>query len=200
MLSFTRNSMETRHLNHHTDLGHFINSITVINSLQINCLIINYKIMTLVKFKPRRRPIGGLTARNFFDTDYFLGDRLWNGVSLLDDFWNGKSSEPALNIKEQEDKFEIELAAPGFSKKDFEVTLDNGNLNISAEKSDSKKEKGENYTRQEFSYNSFSRSLQLPESVKADNIKAHYHDGILSFDLAKKEESKKLKPKKIEIA
>ncbi len=156
--------------------------------------------MSLVNFKPRRRPFRGLTVQDFFDTDYFLGDRLWNGGSLIDNFWNGKSSEPALNIKEQEDKFKIELAAPGFSKKDFEVTIDNGELNISAEKSDSKKEKDDNYTRQEFSYTSFSRSLLLPESVKEEDIKASYHDGILSFDLAKKEESKKLKPKKILIA
>ena len=156
--------------------------------------------MSLVKFRNRRRPFGGLTTRSFFDTDDFVENRLWNTPLLLDDFWNGKSSEPALNIKEEDDKFEIELAAPGFSKKDFEVTIDNGYLNISAEKSDSKKEKDDNYTRQEFSYNSFSRSLQLPESVKEEDVKARYHDGILSFDLKKKEEAQKLKPKKIEIA
>lgn len=155
--------------------------------------------MSLVKFKPRRR-FGSLIPNNFFDTDDFFENRLLNYPSLLDNFWNGKNNEPALNIKEEDDKFEIELAAPGFTKKDFEVTIDNGYLNISAEKSDSKKEEENNYTRQEFSYNSFSRSLQLPESVKEEDIKAKYQNGILSFDLAKKEESKKLKPKKIEIA
>ena len=158
--------------------------------------------MSLVKFSPRnrRRSFGSLITPDFFDTDDFFSNRLWNRSSLLDSFWNGNSNEPALNIKEEDDKFEIELAAPGFSKKDFEVTIDNGFLNISAEKSDSKKEKDENYTRQEFSYNSFSRSLELPENVKEEDVKARYHDGILSFDLAKKEESKKLKPKKIQIA
>lgn len=156
--------------------------------------------MTLVKFRNRRRPFGGLATRDFFDTDDFSRNQLWNRASLLDSLWNENTSEPALNIKEEDDKFEIELAAPGFSKKDFEVTLDNGFLNISAEKSDSKKEKEDNYTRQEFSYNSFSRSLQLPEIVKEEDVKARYHDGILSFDLKKKEEAKKLKPKKIEIA
>ncbi|UAM97140.1 Hsp20/alpha crystallin family protein [Polaribacter litorisediminis] len=156
--------------------------------------------MSLVKFRNRRRPFGGLNTRSFFDTDGFLENRLWNSPLLLDDFWNGHSSEPALNIKEEDDKFEIELAAPGFSKEDFEVTIDNGFLNISAEKSESRKEKEDNYTRQEFSYNSFSRSLQLPESIKEEDVKARYHDGILSFDLKKKEEAKKLEPKKIEIA
>ena len=156
--------------------------------------------MSLVKFRNRRRPFAGLTTRNFFDTDDLFANPLWNTPLLLDNFWNGNSNEPALNIKEEDDKFEIELAAPGFSKKDFEVNIDNGFLNISAEKSDSKKEEDENYRRQEFSYNSFSRSLQLPENVKEEEIKARYHDGILSFDLKKKEEAKKPKPKKIEIA
>ena len=77
--------------------------------------------------------------------------------------------------------------------------MDNGYLNISAQKSESKKEKDENYTRKEFSYNSFTRSLQLPESIKEEAIKAHYQNGILSFNLAKKEEAKKHKPKMIEI-
>ncbi|WP_272022990.1 Hsp20/alpha crystallin family protein [Olleya namhaensis] len=156
--------------------------------------------MSLVKFRNRRRPFGGLTTSDFFDTDDFFNNRLWNNDKLLDSFWNGSSNEPALNIKEEDNKFEIELAAPGFAKKDFDVTIDNGFLNISAEKSENKKEKNDNYTRQEFSYNSFSRSLQLPESVKEEDIKASYHDGILSFDLAKKAENKKLKAKRIEIA
>jgi HSP20 family protein len=157
--------------------------------------------MSLVKFKHRKRPFRDLITRDYFDSDDFLGNRLWNnGQSLLENFWNGKSDEPALNIKEEDGKFEIELAAPGFSKKDFEVTVDDGYLNISAEKSDSKKEKKDNFTRKEFSYNSFSRSLLLPENIKEEEIKASYHDGILSFDLAKKEETKKEQPKKIEIA
>ncbi|ARV14801.1 Hsp20/alpha crystallin family protein [Polaribacter sp. SA4-12] len=157
--------------------------------------------MSLVKFKNRKRPFRDLITRDYFDSDDFSGNRLWNnGQSLLENFWNGKSEEPALNIKEEDDKFEIELAAPGFSKKDFEVTVDDGYLNISAEKSDSKKEKEDNFTRKEFSYNSFSRSLLLPENIKEEEITASYHDGILSFDLAKKEETKKEEPKKIEIA
>ena len=155
--------------------------------------------MTLVKFKNRMRPFSNLIPSNFLDMDDFLENRLW-GSNLLDvDFWNGKSREPALNIKETDDQFEIELAAPGFSKKDFEVNVDNGCLNISAKKSSSKEDTDVNYTRKEFSYNSFARSLQLPESVKEEEIKAHYHDGILSFNLAKKEEAKKQKPKKIKI-
>ncbi|WNH07801.1 Hsp20/alpha crystallin family protein [Thalassobellus suaedae] len=156
--------------------------------------------MSLVKFRNKRRPLETLTTRDFFNADDFLGNRFWNSSLFLDDFWNGKSNEPALNIIEEDDKFEIELSAPGFSKNDFEVTVDNGYLNISAEKTDSKKEKEDNYTRKEFSYNSFEKRLLLPDSVKEEDVKAKYKDGILRFNLTKKEEAKQNKPKKIEIA
>ncbi|ALM07773.1 heat-shock protein [Sediminicola sp. YIK13] len=155
--------------------------------------------MSLVKFR-NRRPFGSLITSDFFDMDDFFENRLMSRNVLGDRFWNGKRGEPALNIKETDDHFEIELAAPGFSKKDFSVTIDDGCLNIEAEKSTSKEEKEEDYTRREFSYNSFERSLQLPESVKEEAVKAQYKDGILSFNLAKKEEAKKRPPKIIQIA
>jgi HSP20 family protein len=155
--------------------------------------------MSLVKFKSR--PWGKLITSDFFDYDDFFGNRLASKNLLPGNFWTGILEEPALNIKETDKDFEIELAAPGFSKKDFEVTIDDGCLNISAEKSVKKEEKEENYTRKEFSYNSFEKKLQLPDSVKDENVKAKYKDGILSFNLVKKEEAKKAhKPKVIEVA
>ncbi len=154
--------------------------------------------MSLVKF--RRRPFGNLITQDFFDMDDFFDNRRWVRNMLPDTFWNGNTSQPALNIKETDDDFEIELSAPGFGKKDFNVTIEDGCLNITAEKEHSEEEKDDNYTRREFSYNSFERSLQLPESVKEEAIKAKYQDGILSFKLVKKEEAKKRPPKVIEIA
>lgn len=153
--------------------------------------------MSLVKFT--RRPFGNLITQDFFDMDDFFDGRRWMQNRMPEAFWNGKSSEPALNIMESDDNFDIELAAPGFDKNDFNVTIEDGFLNISAEKTREKEESEENYTRKEFSYNSFERSLQLPESVKEEEIKAKYRDGILSFKLAKKEEAKKRPPKVIEI-
>ena len=155
--------------------------------------------MSLVKFR-KRRPFGNLMTQDFFDMDDFFDNRMWVRNMLPDAFWTGKSAEPALNIKETDDHFEIELAAPGFSKKDFEVTIEDGCLNISAEKTHKEEEKEEDYTRREFSYNSFERSLQLPESVKEEEIKAKYTDGILSFKLAKKEEAKKKPARTISIS
>ena len=155
--------------------------------------------MSLVKFR-KRRPFGNLITSDFFNSDPIFENRLLNTNLFNGDFWNGKSQEPALNIKETDDAYEVELAAPGFSKKDFEVTIDEGCLNISAEKSESKEEEDDKYTRKEFSYNSFEKRLQLPDSVKDENVKAKYKDGILSFDLIKKEKAKAKKPKVIEIA
>ena len=146
--------------------------------------------MSLVKF--RKRPFESLLLPDLLD---FNADNLFN-----DRLWLKKMDEPALNIKEKKDGFEIELAAPAYDKKDFEITIDDGCLNISAKKTVSKDEKDENYTRKEFSYSSFERSLELPDSIVDEKIKAKYENGILKFNLAKKEEAKKAKPKVIEIS
>jgi HSP20 family protein len=154
--------------------------------------------MSLIKFRPRR-PLGSLSVSDLFDSNSFMDDSLLSNRLLNGDFWNGRTQEPALNVKETENAFEVELAAPGFTKKDFKVNIDDGCLNILAEKTDSKEEKDENYTRKEFNYNSFEKSLQLPDSVKDEDIKAKYKDGILSFNLSKRPEAKAKKPKMIEI-
>ncbi|QBA64527.1 Hsp20/alpha crystallin family protein [Muriicola soli] len=156
--------------------------------------------MTLVRFKNRNRPFSDLITSDFFDMEDFFDNRFWNKGLVNENFWNGRSGEPALNIKESDHHFEIELAAPGFDKKDFEVSIENGYLTIKAEKEVTEESEKENYSRKEFSYNSFERSLLLPENVLEDKIKAKYNDGILSFKILKKEEAKKLKPKRVEIA
>ena len=156
--------------------------------------------MSLVKFRKKRRPFADLVTSDFFDMEDFFDNRFWRRGMFNDRFWNGRSGEPALNIKDTEDHYEIELAAPGFSKKDFEITIDNGYLHISAEKTRKEEEKEEDFSRREFSYNAFQRSLMLPENVVEEAIKAQYNNGILSFNLLKKEEEKKALPKKVEIS
>lgn len=157
-------------------------------------------IMSLVKFKKRTRPFADLVTSDFFDMEDFFDNRFWKRGLLNERFWNGRTGEPALNIKELDDHFEIELAAPGFTKDDFDITLEDGYLRVSAEKSAEKEEKEDEFTRREFSYNAFERSLLLPESVKDEEIEAKYKDGILRFNLVKKEEVMKKKPKKVEIS
>lgn len=148
--------------------------------------------MTLVKFNNRNRLFpwnnGGL--RSLLDYDPFINDNLLDEDSFM----------PAMNVKEHDKDFEIEFAAPGFSKKDFDISIDGDILHVCGEKSMEKEEKDDDYTRKEFSYNSFERSLKLPENVNADKkVKASYNDGILKLNLLKKEESKTTPKKKIEI-
>ncbi len=102
-------------------------------------------------------------------------------------------SVPAVNIKEVNDKYEVEIAAPGLSKDDFNVELKNNVLTISSHKEERNEEKDETtgYSRREFSYSSFERSFSLPENVvDVDKINAKYKDGVLHLDLPKKEEAK----------
>ncbi len=106
---------------------------------------------------------------------------------------------PAVNIKEENDKFVLEMAAPGMNKDDFKVNLDNYQLTISAEQKKEKKEKEDNYTRREFVYSSFSRSFTLPKTIDIEKIKADYKNGILALTLPKKEEEAKL-TKQIKIS
>ncbi len=106
---------------------------------------------------------------------------------------------PAVNIKEEKNKFVLELAAPGMKKDDFKINLDNYQLTISVETRNEKKEKEDNYTRREFVYNNFSRSFTLPKTIDIDEIKADYRNGILDIVLPKKDEEAKL-TKQIKIS
>jgi HSP20 family protein len=109
---------------------------------------------------------------------------------------NYQATLPAVNIKESETGFELELAIPGKRKEDFNVEIDHDILTISLEEKSKEEKTEENYTRREFSYDAFKRSFTLPETVDSDKIKASYKDGILSFSLPKKEEALP-KPKRL---
>lgn len=111
-----------------------------------------------------------------------------------------RSWQPAVNIRENDDHFEIDLAAPGLSREDFNVSVEDGVLTISCEKEEEKNEEKEEYTSREFSYQSFRRAFSLPESVDQENIKAQYTEGILKITLQKDPEAHKEKTKKIEIS
>lgn len=93
---------------------------------------------------------------------------------------------PAVNVRETDKAFEVEVAAPGLTKKDFKITAENGLLTISSERNEEREEKEKDYTRKEFSYSAFSRSFSLPENINEDDIKARYEDGILKLDISKK--------------
>lgn len=109
---------------------------------------------------------------------------------------NLTSSVPAVNIKEGEEDFQLELAVPGHKKEDFNIEVDKDVLTVSLEIKSEETDKMENYTRREFTLKSFKRAFTLPESIDADKINAAYIDGILKFTLPKKEEALP-KPKRL---
>ncbi len=145
--------------------------------------------MSLIKFKGNRFPWNE-SVFDFFNQDTFIND----------DFFNLEKSMPSMNVKEHEDDFEIELAAPGFEKEDFEITMKDDVLEISAHKKVEETKKEEDYTRREFSYNSFKRSMQLPGSVdRSKEVRATYKNGILRLALLKMEEAKEKRKRVIEV-
>ncbi len=108
-------------------------------------------------------------------------------------FSRGSEAEkmvPAVNIRESEDAFILDLAAPGMSKKDFKINLDNNVLSISSEQKQEDDQTNERWTRREFAYSSFCRTFTLPKSVDLEKIKADYKDGILTVKLPKREEAR----------
>lgn len=128
----------------------------------------------------------------FFENDMFD----WSNKN----FSNTNTTLPAVNIKEDKDGFEVDMSAPGFDKKDFKIELNNNMLTISSEKKIENETKEEQqFTRREFSYQSFSRSFTLPNTVDGNKIEAKYKNGILSINIPKKEEAKPKPVKQIEI-
>ncbi len=108
---------------------------------------------------------------------------------------------PSVNIKENENEFEVEMAAPGMTKNDFRIELNNSVLTISSEKqAESQSKEENNITRREFSYQSFSRSFTLPAIVETDKISARYENGILRVSIPKKEEAKPKPLKQIKVS
>ena len=102
---------------------------------------------------------------------------------------NDKNNVPAVNIKENEKDFELELAVPGRKKEDFQIEINENVLTISSVSKIEENIEKDNYTRREFVYSSFKRAFTLPETVDEDNIKANYDNGILKLALPKKVEA-----------
>ena len=127
--------------------------------------------------------------------DDFFNDKFFNQV-------NGKNSNGnsvAVNVYEEDKSYTIEVAAPGVSRKDFNLEIENDVLTISTEQKESKEDKNRNFLRREFNYRSFKRSFELPESVDQEKIQATHEAGILTLSLPKKEEVLQKAPRQIEV-
>ncbi|WP_282017602.1 Hsp20/alpha crystallin family protein [Salegentibacter mishustinae] len=130
---------------------------------------------------------------DMFKTDWLGGTTNVNSIG---------TSIPAVNIQETEDNFSVEVAAPGKTKEDFNIELDNDVLTISSEDKKEKEstEKNGRYTRKEFSYSTFKRAFSLPDSVDSEKISAAYNNGVLEILLPKREEAKVQAKRMIEIS
>ena len=117
------------------------------------------------------------------------------GKKLSDDVFGF----PPVNILENANAYQLDVAAPGMGKADFNVKLDGNLLTISAEKKEETKDETAKSIRREFSHKSFKRSFTLDEKIDATNIAAKYENGILKVTLPKKEETKAV-AKEITIA
>ena len=98
------------------------------------------------------------------------------------------ATAPAINIRETETNYEVEVAAPGMTKEDFNIKIDNNNqLVVSMEKKEEHEEgkKEGRYLRREFSYSKFQQALILPDDVEKDKIEAKVEHGVLTITLPK---------------
>ena len=123
---------------------------------------------------------------------------------VFNDSWmpTMSTAAPAINVKENDKEYDVEVAAPGARKEDFNVNLDNdGNLVIKMEHKDEKKDenKKEHYLRREFSYSNYEQALTLPNDVEKDKIEAKVDNGVLHITLPRTAKAEK-ETKKIEVA
>lgn len=100
------------------------------------------------------------------------------------------SAAPAINIVETEKAYEVEIAAPGITKDDFEITVDKDNhlvITVERKQEEDEKSKKGRYLRREFSYSQFQQTLILPDNVDTDAIEACQNNGVLTVKIPKKE-------------
>ena len=107
---------------------------------------------------------------DFFDNDWMV---------------RSNATAPAINVLETENSYELELAAPGMTKEDFKVTLDNdGDLVINMEKKQEEKRHG-HFLRREYSYTKFQQTMLLPEDTDREAIAAKVENGVLTVSMPK---------------
>ncbi|HLK27937.1 MAG TPA: Hsp20/alpha crystallin family protein [Puia sp.] len=151
--------------------------------------------MTLVKRNGNMNSLFPTFFDDFFNRDLFN----WGNLNFSDT----NTTIPAVNIKETGESYEVEVAAPGMSKKDFKVELNGNTLSISSEKLNQQEEERElpHYVRREFSYQSFQRTFELQKDVlDVEKIQAKYENGMLHLLIPKKEEVKQKAPRLIQIS
>jgi len=103
---------------------------------------------------------------------------------------------PSLEVKEDENQFQVHLDIPGMDRKDLDISVTGNTLTVKGERKEEENKKGKGYFYSERRYGSFQRSVELPVEVEADKVVANYKDGVLELTLPK---SERAKPKQIKV-
>jgi HSP20 family protein len=149
--------------------------------------------MSLVRYEPWnlfdrfQEELNRLTRNDYFGR----GDIDSDNSNIATSHWR-----PAVDIKEEENRFVIQADIPGVDPKDIEVTMENGVLTLKGERSSDKEESHEGYTRVERVRGTFYRRFSLPDTANADNIEAKGKNGVLEIVLPKHE---KVQPRRISV-
>lgn len=122
------------------------------------------------------------------------------GRPVINRYYNPTPNVPAVNVKETDMAFVLELAAPGLKKEDLKINVEKNTLTIGYQSEQKNEETTHKFTRQEFAFNSFERVFRLPKNVNADEIKAAYTDGILTVELPKIDAKEETLVKEIVVA
>lgn len=128
-----------------------------------------------------------LTNPNMFPTINSMLDNFFTDGEYFFKAVSHGRSVPAVNVVESEDSYEVDVAAPGKSKDDFKVEVDNRVLIISSESEAETETEEKNFTRKEYNHSAFSRSFTLPDNAEEEKIKACYKNGVLKIEIPKKE-------------
>ena len=135
-----------------------------------------------------RRSYRPFYKSNLFDDDFF---------PLVS---NRSNSMPAVNIREDEKNYMLDLAVPGIDKNNLKIDINEDVLTVSSETKNESEESNDGFKRKEFSYSSFCRSFYIPENVNRDKIEAKHKDGVLTIGLPKQEEEKNKITRQIKIS
>lgn len=145
--------------------------------------------MTLVVKKPTKPAFFNSAFDSFFNDFFPVPETPVNTVK----------SRPAINLIESDDAFRLDIAAPGLSRDDFHLHVEDDRLTLEVKKEQEEKEE-EKVIRKGFSYHDFTRTFRLGEVIDTTDIDASYEAGVLRITLPKKEEAKAQPPRKIEVA
>ncbi len=138
--------------------------------------------MNLIRYEPRAVDLFDNVSRWFDD---FVSEPLF-----------GQSTVPAVDLRESDAQYLMEVELPGLAEKDIEVKLDNNLLTVSSRKEEKKEEKKDGYLLRERRSAHFSRSFVLPEDVERDKIAAEFKNGVLTLTFPKVPAAQ---PKTIEV-